>query len=83
MREEVIWLDIADVLSPDVEQAQLFEIIDEVMTHLYTVFGLVKCILVTMDLGQNSTELHLESCDDNHLTHAVANRTILQAEIIS
>ena len=37
-------------------------------------FRLVEGIFMPVNLGKNGAELHLESCDDNKFSHAVANR---------
>ena len=50
-----------DILSSDVELAQFPQIIYQQVIQSYGLFCLLKCVLVSVDLGENCTELHLEA----------------------
>lgn len=43
------------------------------MVQLDRLFGLVQRVLMPVDLGKDSTELHLESGDNVEFSHSVAN----------
>lgn len=58
------WCLRNDILSSDVELAKLPQVINQQVIKSYGLLGLLKCVLMSVDLGQNCTKLHLESRND-------------------
>jgi hypothetical protein len=72
-----------DILSSDVELAQFPQIIYQQVIQSHGLLCLLKCVLVSVDLRENCTELHLEARYNIKFAHAIANRLLLKVYIVS
>jgi len=69
-----------DLLSLDIELAELVHVVDHLVAELDSFSGLFKSIFVSVDLTENGTVLQLEFPNDEYLSHSVADALFFKVE---
>jgi hypothetical protein len=67
----IVLVNSVNFLSLNVKLTKLLHIIDHLVTDFDTFSGLIKCVLVSMDLGQDGAVLQLELADDEDFSHSI------------
>lgn len=72
----------ADIFPPDIEEAQLPQIVDEQVAQSDSLSRLLQSIFVAVDLRQYGTKLHLQPSDDDKLAHSIAYGAFLEVQVV-
>ena len=73
---------VLDLFPLSVELREVLEVVDEQVTELDSLSGLLESVLVAVHLRENGAVLHLELAQDLQLLHAVGDALLLQVELV-
>ena len=75
-----VFVSSIDLLSLNVELAQLMHIVYHLVTHLNSLPRLLKCVLVPVYLRQDRTVLQLKFTYDKDLSHSVGDALLFEVK---
>jgi len=78
----MIILCLFNILSLDIEFTKLPQIVYNMMRDANSFFGLLKCILVPMDLRKNSAVLKFKLAKQLEFAHAVRHAFFFEIELV-